>query len=136
MSMRQAARGRRSRRACALTVACGGPQDSDTGQLLLSGMGELHLDIIRDRLGREFGLDVRLSRMQVAYRETVSREVFTEVQVARTRWLLSACGLSVVLHGAPCAACGGAANQRSTNLCKDGGAGGARGGPCPAGRGG
>ena len=46
--------------------------DYETGQVLLSGMGELHLDIIRDRLQNDFGLAVRLGRRRVAYRETIS----------------------------------------------------------------
>jgi elongation factor G len=46
--------------------------DPDTGQILLSGMGELHLDIILDRLAREHGMVVRKGNPQVVYRETVS----------------------------------------------------------------
>ena len=45
--------------------------DNETGQTVLSGMGELHLDIIRDRLRREFAVDANVGRPQVAYRETV-----------------------------------------------------------------
>lgn len=48
--------------------------NEDTGQLLLSGMGELHLDVAADRLRREYGVPVQLGRMQVAYRESVSGE--------------------------------------------------------------
>lgn len=48
--------------------------DADTGQLLVSGMGELHLDIACDRLNREYNVAVRLGRMMVAYRETVGME--------------------------------------------------------------
>ncbi len=47
-------------------------EDADTGQIVLSGMGELHLDILVDRLSREFGLEVRTGKPQVVYRETVS----------------------------------------------------------------
>jgi elongation factor G len=47
--------------------------DEETGQTLLSGMGELHLDIIVDRLSREFGVDAQVGEPQVAYRETVTR---------------------------------------------------------------
>ncbi len=47
--------------------------DDETGQTLISGMGELHLEIIVDRLTREFGVDANVGRPQVAYRETVSR---------------------------------------------------------------
>jgi elongation factor G len=46
-------------------------EDPETGQTIIRGMGELHLDIIVDRLRREFGLEVRVGRPQVVYRETV-----------------------------------------------------------------
>ena len=46
--------------------------DPETGQLLVSGMGELHLEVVAERLRREFGLAVRLGRPQVVRRETVS----------------------------------------------------------------
>ena len=45
--------------------------DADTGQTILCGMGELHLEIARARLEREFGVDARFGRPQVAYRESV-----------------------------------------------------------------
>jgi elongation factor G len=47
--------------------------DEDTGQTIIEGMGELHLEIIVDRLKREFNVDANVGRPQVAYRETVSR---------------------------------------------------------------
>jgi elongation factor G len=47
--------------------------DPETGQTLLSGMGELHLEIIVDRLVREFKVGARVGRPQVAYRETITR---------------------------------------------------------------
>ncbi len=47
-------------------------EDADTGQILLSGMGELHLEIAIDRLGREHGMEVRKGNPQVLYRETVA----------------------------------------------------------------
>jgi elongation factor G len=47
--------------------------DEETGQTLISGMGELHLEIIIDRLKREFNVDANVGRPQVAYRETVSK---------------------------------------------------------------
>jgi elongation factor G len=46
-------------------------ESADTGQLLISGMGELHLDIIVDRLKREFNVDVRTGKPQVVYKETI-----------------------------------------------------------------
>ena len=47
--------------------------DEETGQTLIAGMGELHLEIIVDRLMREFTVDANVGRPQVAYRETVSK---------------------------------------------------------------
>src|SRR5437762_7231146 len=47
--------------------------DEETGQTLISGMGELHLEIIVDRLKREFSVDANVGRPQVAYRETASK---------------------------------------------------------------
>jgi elongation factor G len=52
------------------TVSC--REDADTGQILLSGMGELHLEVLVERLARDFGLAVRTGKPQVVYRETVS----------------------------------------------------------------
>jgi len=47
--------------------------DEETGQTLIAGMGELHLEIIVDRLMREFKVDANVGRPQVAYRETISK---------------------------------------------------------------
>jgi elongation factor G len=49
--------------------------DEETGQTLIAGMGELHLEIIVDRLKREFNVDANVGRPQVAYRETVGKAV-------------------------------------------------------------
>src|SRR5688572_28821761 len=49
--------------------------DEETGQTLISGMGELHLEIIVNRLTREFNVDANVGRPQVAYRETVTNPV-------------------------------------------------------------
>jgi elongation factor G len=49
-------------------------KDRETGQLLISGMGELHLEIIVDRIVREFRVPVRTGKPQVAYRETITEE--------------------------------------------------------------
>jgi elongation factor G len=46
--------------------------DPDTGATTIAGMGELHLEVLVDRLRREFGVDARVGRLQVAYRETVT----------------------------------------------------------------
>ncbi len=54
--------------------------DQETGQTILSGMGELHLEIIIDRLRREYGVDCNIGAPQVAYRETISKshtEIYT-----------------------------------------------------------
>ncbi len=54
--------------------------DQETGQTILSGMGELHLEIIIDRLRREYGVDCNVGAPQVAYRETISKshtEIYT-----------------------------------------------------------
>jgi elongation factor G len=52
--------------------------DKDTGQTLISGMGELHLEIIVDRLKREFGLGANIGPQQVAYKETIRKSVRSE----------------------------------------------------------
>ena len=49
--------------------------DEETGQTIISGMGELHLEIIVDRLLREFSVDANVGKPQVAYRETIKRAV-------------------------------------------------------------
>ena len=49
--------------------------DEETGQTLIAGMGELHLEIIVDRLKREFSVEANVGRPQVAYRETAGRDV-------------------------------------------------------------
>lgn len=49
--------------------------DEETGQTILSGMGELHLDIIIDRIKREHGLDINIGQPQVAYRETLTQKI-------------------------------------------------------------
>jgi len=49
--------------------------DEETGQTIISGMGELHLDIVVDRMRREFNVDANVGKPQVAYRETIRRKV-------------------------------------------------------------
>ena len=52
--------------------------DEETGQTIISGMGELHLEIIVDRMKREFGVEANVGAPQVAYRETIRKEVEVE----------------------------------------------------------
>ena len=52
--------------------------DQETGQTIIAGMGELHLEIIVDRLKREFKVDANVGAPQVAYRETIRKEVNVE----------------------------------------------------------
>jgi len=57
--------------------------DPDSGQAIISGMGELHLEIVVDRLGREFGVETSVGRPRVAYRETIQRTVEQEGRFIR-----------------------------------------------------
>jgi elongation factor G len=57
--------------------------DQETGQTLISGMGELHLEIIVDRLLREFKVDANVGKPQVAYKETIRKEVAAEGKFVR-----------------------------------------------------
>jgi elongation factor G len=57
--------------------------DADSGQIVISGMGELHLEIVVDRLRREFGLKLRVGNPQVSYRETVTRRAEGENRFVR-----------------------------------------------------
>ncbi len=52
--------------------------DKETGQTLISGMGELHLEIIVDRLSREFGLGANIGSPEVAYKETIRKRIRSE----------------------------------------------------------
>jgi len=52
--------------------------DEETGQTLISGMGELHLEILVDRMRREFKVEANVGKPQVAYRETITRSVQAE----------------------------------------------------------
>ncbi|KOO12955.1 elongation factor G [Vibrio xuii] len=57
--------------------------DDETGQTLISGMGELHLDIIVDRMKREFSVDCNVGKPQVAYRETIRGSAEVEGKFVR-----------------------------------------------------
>ena len=52
--------------------------DEESGQTIISGMGELHLDVLVDRMRREFGVEANIGKPQVAYRETIRKAVETE----------------------------------------------------------
>ncbi len=57
--------------------------DDQTGQTLLSGMGELHLEVLVDRMQREFGVQAHVGRLQVSYRETITRKAPVEMRFVR-----------------------------------------------------
>jgi elongation factor G len=57
--------------------------DDETGQTIISGMGELHLDILTDRMVREFGVSANVGKPQVAYKETVQAPADAEVRFVR-----------------------------------------------------
>jgi elongation factor G len=58
-------------------------QDKDTGQMLISGMGELHLEIIVDRLRREYNVQVNVGNPQVAYKETIQKDLVSTGEFIR-----------------------------------------------------
>lgn len=57
--------------------------DPDTGETIISGMGELHLEILVERMKREFGVEAKVGRPQVAYKETVLKEAEAEGKYIR-----------------------------------------------------
>jgi len=57
--------------------------DQETGQVLIHGMGELHLEIIVDRMRREYGVEVNVGRPQVAYKETIRKKATAEGKFIR-----------------------------------------------------
>jgi elongation factor G len=59
-------------------------EDVETGQTIIRGMGELHLDIMVDRLKREYGVDANVGRPQVVYRETLAKAADAEARFERT----------------------------------------------------
>jgi elongation factor G len=64
-------------------------EDSETGQLLIGGMGELHLDIMADRIKREFGVQTRIGSPQVAYREGIEKTIVHSEELDRQAGSLS-----------------------------------------------
>ncbi|MGA2035293.1 MAG: elongation factor G [Thermoguttaceae bacterium] len=59
-------------------------ENEETGQTLISGMGELHLEVIKHKLLRDFNLDVRVHKPRVSYRETIARSVEVTGECRRT----------------------------------------------------
>ena len=57
--------------------------DNETGQMIISGMGELHLEVIVDRMQREFGVAANIGKPQVAYRETIQANIEHEAKFVR-----------------------------------------------------
>ena len=57
--------------------------DEESGQTIISGMGELHLEIIVDRMKREFNVEANVGKPQVAYRETIRKAVEQEGKYVR-----------------------------------------------------
>ncbi len=57
--------------------------DGETGQTIIAGMGELHLEIIVDRLLREFKVEANIGKPQVAYKETIRKEAISDMRYAR-----------------------------------------------------
>jgi len=57
--------------------------DEESGQTIISGMGELHLDVLVDRMKREFNVEANMGKPQVAYRETIRKEVEQEAKFVR-----------------------------------------------------
>jgi elongation factor G len=70
-------------RLCDEDPTCRVAVDSETGQRLISGMGELHVEILVDRLIREFGVGVHVGNPQVSYRESISGRAIEEVEFSQ-----------------------------------------------------
>jgi len=73
--------------------------DKETGERLISGMGELHLEILVDRLVREFRVEARVGKPQVSYRETITvkvREPFELAQTLGGRSMYASCTLELI----------------------------------------
>ena len=57
--------------------------DEESGETIMKGMGELHLDVVLDRLRREFGVGTNVGRPQVAYYETITRPASAEGRLVK-----------------------------------------------------
>ena len=86
--------------------------DENSGQTIISGMGELHLEILVERLVREFKVQARVGRPQVAYRETITQTVEAEEEFMAQRGAHTLAGQGQIAAGA--AARGGRLSSSST----------------------
>lgn len=59
-------------------------EDEETGQLLVSGLGELHLEVLRDRIEIEYGISARLGKMRAAFRESIAESQRQEITLEKT----------------------------------------------------
>ena len=75
-------------------------ENEETGQTLISGMGELHLEVIKHRLLRDYRLNVRVHKPRVSYRETIARAVEVERRLPPQRGRPDAPGEAGHPHGA------------------------------------
>ncbi len=75
-------------------------EDPDTGQTLIAGMGELHLEVVTDRVRREYGLEVRVGRPQVVYQESIREKARAEGEFDRREEAASIYG-KVLVEVAP-----------------------------------
>ena len=71
-------------------------KDKETGQIVMTGMGELHLEIVEDRLKKDFGIEVRTGKPQVSYRETITKEVHIEEEFDKELTTGREYGLAVI----------------------------------------
>jgi elongation factor G len=90
--------------------------EPDTGQTLISGMGELHLEILVDRMKREYGVEANVGRPQVAYRETVRKNAIAEGKYIKQTGGKGQYGhCKIELHPLPNSSGNGAGKELSTD---------------------
>ena len=75
-------------------------ENEETGQTLISGMGELHLEVIKHRLLRDYQLNVRVHKPRVSYRETIAKAVEVDRRVPSQHRRADACRRAQHPHGA------------------------------------